>query len=101
MVRLKGGDPFIFGRGGEEAQELRAAGIEYEIVCGGIFLLWSTGLCRNPGDSQGSCILFHVITGHEGNHKSGTVLDYATLAKEEGTLVFLMGLKTCHPLHPI
>ena len=93
VVRLKGGDPFIFGRGGEEAQELRAAGIEYEIVCGVSSCYGAPAYAGIPVTHRDHASSFHVITGHEGNHKSGTVLDYATLAKEEGTLVFLMGLK--------
>ncbi|MDO4262056.1 MAG: uroporphyrinogen-III C-methyltransferase [Eubacteriales bacterium] len=93
VVRLKGGDPFVFGRGGEEAQELRAAGVEYEIVPGVSSCYGAPAYAGIPVTHRDHASSFHVITGHEGDHKSGSVLDYATLAKEEGTLVFLMGLK--------
>ena len=93
VVRLKGGDPFIFGRGGEEAQELLEAGIEYEIVPGVSSCYGAPAYAGIPVTHRDHASSFHVITGHEGNHKEKNVLDYATLAKEEGTLVFLMGLK--------
>lgn len=93
VVRLKGGDPFIFGRGGEEAQELKRAGIEYEIVPGVSSCYGVPAYAGIPVTHRDYASSFHVITGHEGNHKECQVLDYATLAKEEGTLVFLMGLQ--------
>ena len=93
VVRLKGGDPFIFGRGGEEAQELLEAGIEYEIVPGVSSCYGAPAYAGIPVTHRDHASSFHVITGHEGSHKENNVLDYATLAKEEGTLVFLMGLK--------
>lgn len=94
VVRLKGGDPYIFGRGGEEGQELREAGIEFEIVPGISSSYSVPAYCGIPVTHRDYASSFHVITGHEGNHKNGeTVLDYNTLAKEEGTLIFLMGLK--------
>lgn len=93
VVRLKGGDPFIFGRGGEEAQELLEAGIEYEIVPGVSSCYAAPAYAGIPLTHRDYASSFHVITGHEGDHKKKKVLDYATLAKEEGTLVFLMGLK--------
>lgn len=94
VVRLKGGDPYIFGRGGEEGQELREAGVEFEIVPGISSSYSVPAYCGIPVTHRDYASSFHVITGHEGNHKNGeTVLDYNTLAKEEGTLIFLMGLK--------
>ena len=93
VVRLKGGDPFIFGRGGEEAQELREAGVDYEIVPGVSSCYGAPAYAGIPVTHRDHASSFHVITGHEGAHKDSTVLDYGTLAKEEGTLVFLMGLK--------
>lgn len=93
VVRLKGGDPFIFGRGGEEAQELAEAGIEYEIVPGVSSCYGAPAYAGIPVTHREHASSFHVITGHEGTHKEKEVLDYETLAKEEGTLVFLMGLK--------
>lgn len=93
VVRLKGGDPFIFGRGGEEAQELVKAGIEFEIVPGVSSCYGAPAYAGIPVTHRDHASSFHVITGHEGNHKENNVLDYGTLAREEGTLVFLMGLK--------
>ena len=61
VVRLKGGDPFIFGRGGEEAQELRAAGIEYEIVCGVSSCYGAPAYAGIPvthRDHASSCLLY-------------------------------------------
>lgn len=93
VVRLKGGDPFIFGRGGEEALVLAENGIPFEVVPG-ISSSYSVPAYGGiPVTQREMASSFHVITGHEGVHKSQEVLDYATLAKEEGTLIFLMGLK--------
>lgn len=94
VVRLKGGDPYIFGRGGEEGQELREAGVDFEVVPGISSSYSVPAYCGIPVTHRDFASSFHVITGHEGAHKNGaTVLDYNTLAKEEGTLIFLMGLK--------
>ena len=93
VARLKGGDPFIFGRGGEEAAKLVEYGIEFEVIPGISSSYSVPAYCGIPVTHREAASSFHVITGHEGNHKNGnTVLDYATLAKEEGTLIFLMGL---------
>lgn len=93
VARLKGGDPFIFGRGGEEAAKLVEYGIEFEVVPGISSSYSVPAYCGIPVTHREAASSFHVITGHEGNHKNGeTVLDYGTLAKEEGTLIFLMGL---------
>ena len=94
VVRLKGGDPFIFGRGGEEGQELREAGVDFEVVPGISSSYSVPAYCGIQVTHRDYASSFHVITGHEGAHKKGeTVLDYNTLAQEEGTLIFLMGLK--------
>lgn len=94
VVRLKGGDPYIFGRGGEEGQELRAAGVDFVVVPGISSSYSVPAYCGIPVTHRDYASSFHVITGHEGNHKNGaTVLDYGTLARDEGTLIFLMGLK--------
>lgn len=93
VARLKGGDPFIFGRGGEEALALLAEGIEYEVIPG-ISSSYAVAAYNGiPVTHRTLASSFHVITGHEDAKKKESVLDYATLAKEEGTLVFLMGLK--------
>lgn len=93
VVRLKGGDPFIFGRGGEEALELEKHGIPFEVVPGISSSYSVPAYAGIPVTQRGMASSFHVITGHEGAQKTAEVLDYATLAREEGTLIFLMGLK--------
>lgn len=91
VVRLKGGDPFIFGRGGEEALALKKEGIPFEIVSG-ISSSYSVPAAEGiPVTHRGCAASVHIITGHEGKEKKQAI-DYAVLAKEEGTLVFLMGL---------
>jgi len=92
VVRLKGGDPFIFGRGGEEAQELVREGISFEIVPGVSSCYSAPAYAGIPVTHRDFASSFHVITGHEKFREDGCVLDYHTLAKEEGTLIFLMGL---------
>lgn len=92
VARLKGGDPFIFGRGGEEAEELHKAGIEFEIVPGISSSYAAAAYAGIPVTHRDFASSFHVITGHESNTKEGLALNYELLAREEGTLVFLMGL---------
>ena len=91
VVRLKGGDPFIFGRGSEEAAALAAAGIPFEVVPGitaATAAAVYTGISLTHRD-HASAVAF--ITGHEDPAKT-TSLDYAALASFPGTLVFYMGL---------
>lgn len=92
VVRLKGGDPFVFGRGGEEALALREKEIPFEIVPGVTSACSVPAYAGIPVTDRGRASSFHVITGQEGGHKQSEALDYTVLAKEEGTLVFLMGL---------
>lgn len=92
VARLKGGDPFIFGRGGEEAEKLHRAGIEFEIVPGISSSYAAAAYAGIPVTHRDFASSFHVITGHESNTKEGLALNYELLAREEGTLVFLMGL---------
>lgn len=93
VVRLKGGDPFIFGRGGEEALALKKQGIEYEIIPGVSSSYAVAAYNGIPVTHRECASSLHIITGHESKEKRGnSVLDFEVLAKEEGTLVFLMGL---------
>ena len=92
VARLKGGDPFIFGRGGEEALALTAAGIDYEVIPGVSSAYSAPAYAGIPITHRGKASSFHVITGHEDPAKGESSLDYDILAREEGTLVFLMGL---------
>lgn len=92
VVRLKGGDPFIFGRGSEEAAALQAAGIPFEVVPGitaATAAAVYTGISLTHRDFA-SAVAF--ITGHEDPTKPATALDYRALADFPGTLVFYMGL---------
>ena len=92
VVRLKGGDPFIFGRGGEEIIALIENNIDYEIVPGISSCYSAAEYCGIPVTHRGVATSFHVITGHEkvGNE----TVNYSALAKLSGTLVFLMGLSS-------
>lgn len=98
VARLKGGDPFIFGRGGEEALALTAAGIEYEVIPGVSSAYSAPAYAGIPITHRGKASSFHVITGHEDPTKENSSLDYEILAREEGTLVFLMGLSKLHQI---
>lgn len=91
VVRLKGGDPFIFGRGSEEAAALAAAGIDFEVVPGVTAAVAAgeyAGLSFTHRD-YASAVAF--VTGHEDAGKEHPALDYAALARFPGTLVFYMG----------
>ena len=114
VARLKGGDPFVFGRGGEEALELVAAGVEFEVVPGVTSAIAVPAYAGIPVSHRGIATSFHIITGHEkeksvvdpiaalqGDCHSGAEgdriqcnlsLDFETLAKSQGTLIFLMGI---------
>ena len=91
VVRLKGGDPFVFGRGGEEAQALRAAGISYEIVPGVTAGVAAPAYAGIPVTQRGLASAVALITGHEDPGKEGS-LDWRALAGFPGTLVFYMGV---------
>lgn len=93
VVRLKGGDPFVFGRGGEEAEALRASGIEYEVVPGVTSAVAVPAYAGIPVTHRGVASSFAVITGHEDPEKPESAIDWAHLAKAVDTLVFLMGVK--------
>jgi uroporphyrinogen III methyltransferase/synthase len=94
VVRLKGGDPFVFGRGGEEALVLREAGIPFEVVPGvtaGIAVPAYAGIPVTHRDVA-SGVAF--VTGHEDPAKPESAIDWAALAAFPGTLVFYMGVRT-------
>ena len=93
IARLKGGDPFVFGRGGEEALELVSAGIEFEVVPGITSAISVPAYAGIPVSHRGIATSFHIITGHEKAESNGELsLDFETLAKCPGTLIFLMGI---------
>ena len=93
VVRLKGGDPFVFGRGGEEVLALQAEGIPYEVVSGVTSSIAVPAAAGIPVTHRKTARSFHVITGHTAAGGETTLTENLdTLAKLEGTLVFLMGL---------
>ena len=120
IARLKGGDPFVFGRGGEEALELVSAGVDFEVVPGITSAISVPAYAGIPVSHRGMATSFHVITGHERDNSESRIrnseccpasssnaaaqagiscssnepvgLDFETLAHCPGTLVFLMGI---------
>ncbi len=94
MVRLKGGDPAVFGRLAEEAEALEAAKIDYEIVPGITAALAAGSYAGVWITQRDVASAVAIITGHEGDSKHAPALDYAALAKFPGTLVFYMGVTT-------
>jgi uroporphyrin-III C-methyltransferase len=90
VVRLKGGDPFVFGRGGEEAVALRAAGLEVEMVPGVTSAVAAPAAAGIPVTLRGVSSGFTVITAHQ-DPSSGRWLDWDALARAGTTLVILMG----------
>ena len=94
VVRLKGGDPFVFGRGGEEAQELAAAGVPFEIVPGISSAVAAPAYAGIPVTHRDHCSSYTVITGHERPEKGGeSAIDWQNLAKNPGTKIVLMGVE--------
>ena len=91
VVRLKGGDPYVFGRGGEEAEYLAGQGVEVEVVPGITSALAGPAYAGIPLTHRDIASSFHVITAHRKKGEIDTV-DYPALARLSGTLVFLMGL---------
>jgi uroporphyrinogen III methyltransferase/synthase len=92
VVRLKGGDVFVFARGGEEAQALHAAGVPFEIVPGITSALAAPAYAGIPITYRGLNTSFSVSTGHENPLKGPSSLDFAKLANPAQTLVFLMAM---------
>ncbi|HEY1661409.1 MAG TPA: uroporphyrinogen-III C-methyltransferase [Verrucomicrobiae bacterium] len=91
VVRLKGGDPYIFGRGGEEAEALAAAKIPYEVVPGVSSFIAAPNYAGVPLTHRDHCSSFTVFTAHEGPGDAKTNLRYEQIAKIPGTKVALMG----------
>ncbi|MFP5361888.1 MAG: uroporphyrinogen-III C-methyltransferase [Thermoleophilia bacterium] len=93
VVRLKGGDPFVFGRGGEEAQLLRGAGIEFSVVPGVTAGVAAAAYAGIPVTQRGMAAAVAFVTGHEDPGKEETQVDWPALAAFPGTLVFYMGVR--------
>lgn len=92
VVRLKGGDPFVFGRGGEEIQALSGAGIPFEVVSGVTSAVAALGAAGIPVTHRAVSRSFHVMTGHTLSGDGTLPLDFDAFARLSGTLVFLMSL---------
>lgn len=93
VARLKGGDPFIFGRGGEEAEVLIAAGIPYEVVPGVTAAIAATAYAGIPLTHRKLTSTLAFVTGHEDPTKNDSRIDWQSLAKGIGTIVFYMGVR--------
>jgi len=93
VVRLKGGDPFVFGRGGEEAQLLRAEGLDFEVVPGVTAGVAASAYAGIPVTQRGLAAAVAFVTGHEDPDKPETQIDWPALAAFPGTLVFYMGVR--------
>ena len=93
VVRLKGGDPYVFGRGGEEVIALRAAGIAFEVVPGITSSIAGPSFAGIPVTHRQVASSFAVVTGHEDPTKPGSSIRWAGLANGPDTLIFLMGVE--------
>jgi uroporphyrinogen III methyltransferase/synthase len=92
VARLKGGDPYVFGRGGEEAEELEAAGCAWEVVHGISSTIAGPGYAGIPVTHRDFCSQLTIFTGHEDPEKEESSLDFAQLARTPGTRIMLMGV---------
>ncbi|MEC4889977.1 MAG: uroporphyrinogen-III C-methyltransferase [Nitrospira sp.] len=93
VVRLKGGDPFVFGRGGEEAEALAAAGVAFEVVPGVTAAVAAPAYAGIPVTHRTMASTVTFVTGHEDPDKKRSAIEWPKLASSHGTLVFLMGMK--------
>ena len=93
VVRLKGGDPFVFGRGGEEAEALAAAGVRFEVVPGVTAGVAAPAYAGIPVTHRDAASAVAFVTGHEDPGKADTALDWEALGRFPGTLVFYMGIR--------
>jgi uroporphyrinogen III methyltransferase/synthase len=93
VVRLKGGDPFVFGRGGEEAETLRAAGVPFEVVPGVTAGVAASAYAGIPVTHRDDASAVAFVTGHEDPEKEASAIDWPALAAFPGTLVLYMGVR--------
>ena len=98
VVRLKGGDPYVFGRGGEEAEELAAARIRFEVVPGVSSVVAAPNYAGVPLTHREHCSSFTVITGHEDSKKDASSVDWRQIARTPGTKVVMMGAERIGPI---
>jgi uroporphyrinogen III methyltransferase/synthase len=92
VVRLKGGDPYVFGRGGEEAEHLRSAGIPFRVVPGVTAGVGATAYAGLPVTHRDAASAVAFVTGHGEPNAGGSRLDWSALARFPGTLVIYMGV---------
>jgi uroporphyrinogen III methyltransferase / synthase len=92
VIRLKGGDPYVFGRGGEEAEALIAAGVRFEVVPGISAAIAAPSAAGIPVTMRDHAAAFTVVTGHDGTRDSG--VDWEAHAATGATLVIMMGART-------
>jgi uroporphyrinogen III methyltransferase/synthase len=93
VVRLKGGDPYVFGRGGEEAEELAKARVPFEVVPGISSAIAALNYAGIPVTHRDHCSSFTVVTGHEDPAKLERAIDWERVAREPGTKIILMGVE--------
>jgi len=93
VVRLKGGDPFVLGRGGEEAEVLAQNGIPFEVIPGVTSAIAVPAYAGIPVTQRGLASSFAVITGHEDPRKDSSQINWEKMATGVDTLIFLMGIK--------
>ncbi|MDO9493534.1 hydroxymethylbilane synthase [Acetobacterium sp.] len=95
VLRLKGGDPYVFGRGGEEGEDLYDAGVPFEVIPGITSVIGGLAYAGIPITHRDCVSSFHVITGHlkSNAYDGASDLDWPVLGKLKGTIVFLMGVK--------
>jgi uroporphyrinogen III methyltransferase/synthase len=98
VVRLKGGDPFLFGRGGEEAEALAAAGLKFEVIPGVTSAIAAPAYAGIPVTHRDHTSQLTIFTGHEDPTKPESSLDYERLARQPGTKVMLMGVERLGPI---
>jgi len=91
VVRLKGGDPFVFGRGGEEGKYLHERGIKFEVIPGITSAISVPAYAGIPVTHRGISVSFRVVTGHEAPNKEASQIPWENF-KTDDTIVFLMGL---------
>ena len=94
VVRLKGGDPFLFGRGGEEAEALAAAGVPFEVVPGVGSAIAAPAYAGIPATHRELASSFVVVTGHEDTSKTGSTIDWEAIARGPDTIACLMARRT-------
>lgn len=97
VVRLKGGDPYVFGRGGEELELLVSNGIDFEVVPGITSGIAAASYAGIPLTHRDFCSSFHVVTGHQKRNEP-LAIDFDALVRTTGTLVFLMGVSSLSAL---